>query len=106
MKLPARVARFDDETARIFGVVWHDDLFGPADEDNRSTTNVEEFFAAQHHWLEANLPENGVVLQQESYGEPRLPPHAERCYGTPRDGDRVGFYVHRQTAEIRELPSG
>ena len=103
VKLPARVARFDDETARNFGVVWHDDLFGPADEDNRSTTNVEEFFAAQHHWLEANLPENGVILQQESYGEPRLPPHAERCYGTPRDGDRVGFYVHRQTAEIREV---
>ena len=34
-----------------------------------------------------NLPENGVVLQTEQYGGPKLPPKAQRFYGKPARGD-------------------
>ena len=72
-RVPATVARFDEETASTFGVRWEDDLFGPADQDNRSTTDVEQFFAAQQHWLEATLPENAVILEAGDYGDLKLP---------------------------------
>lgn len=103
-RIPARVARFDDETAAAFGILYEEDLFAPAGEDSRSTTQVEAFFAAQRQWLEANLPENGTILETESWGAGKLPPRAERCYGEPRDGDRIGFFIDPRTAEVREIP--
>ena len=102
--IPATHARFDDETARTYGVLWVEDLFGPADEDNRTTSNVEEFFAAQQHWLEGNLPENGVILEAESYGGGKLPPRSERCYGQPREGDKIGFFIDPRTGKVSEVP--
>ncbi len=103
-RLPAEHARFDEETARTFGVTWQDDLFGPADQDNRTTANIEEFFAAQRHWLENTLPENGVILEAEQYGGAKLPPRSERCYGQPREGDKIGFFIDQRTGRISEVP--
>lgn len=102
-RIPASAARFDDEVARAFGITYTEDLFAPAGEDSRATTQVEAFFAAQHEWLLANLPENGVVLEMEAYGTPKLPPRAERCYGQPREGDLVGFYLDPRTAEVSSI---
>ena len=48
---PVAAAKFDDDLAHAYGVVWEDDLFAPAGEDGRYTTNVEGFFAAQQEWL-------------------------------------------------------
>lgn len=44
--IPATAAKFNDDLARAYGVIWEDDLFAPADEDSRYTTNVDGFFAA------------------------------------------------------------
>jgi hypothetical protein len=96
------MAAFDEETAITFGIVWEDDLFGPAGEDNRSTTNVEAFFLAQRHWLEANLPENGVILESNDYGQPLLPPKAERCWGDAEEGDSIGFAIDPRTGKINQ----
>ncbi|MDA8249134.1 MAG: ParB N-terminal domain-containing protein [Rhodospirillales bacterium] len=103
-RMPARIARFDDETAAAFGILYEEDLFAPAGEDSRSTAQVDAFFAAQRQWLEANLPENGTILETESWGAGKLPPRAERCYGEKRDGDRIGFFIDPRTAEVREIP--
>ncbi|MDA8252903.1 MAG: hypothetical protein M0Z28_27570, partial [Rhodospirillales bacterium] len=86
------------------GILYEEDLFAPAGEDSRSTAQVDAFFAAQRQWLEANLPENGTILETESWGRGKLPPRAERCYGEPRAGDRLGFFIDPRTAEVREIP--
>ena len=103
-RVPATAAKFDEEIARTYGVRWEDDLFGPADKDNRTTTDVEQFFAAQQHWLETTLPENGVILETESWGGGKLPPRAERTYGQPREGDQIGFFIDQRTGEVGEIP--
>ena len=59
--LPAKVARFNDELAQAYGITWTEDLFSPADEDGRTTTQVEQFLAAQGEWLAGNLPEGGAL---------------------------------------------
>ena len=102
-RVSATAARFDEDIARTFGVRWEDDLFGQADQDNRSTTDVEQFFAAQQHWLETTLPENGVILENETWGAGKLPPRAERAYGQPTDDDKVGFYIDQRTGEVGEI---
>ena len=102
-RIPATAARFDEETASRFGVRWEDDLFGPADQDNRSTTDVEQFFAAQQHWLGTTLPENGVILEADGYGGCKLPPRAERAYGQPREDDKLGVLIDPRTGEVNEI---
>jgi ParB family chromosome partitioning protein len=100
-RLLARDAKFDDELARAFGIVWYEDLFAPADEDSRYTTQVDEFLAAQQEWLTRNLPPNGVVLAFDQYGQPKLPPKAQRLYGDkPRKTDKVGHYLNEHSGEI------
>ena len=103
-RIPARISRFDDETAAAFGILYEEDLFAPAGEDSRSTTQVEAFFAAQRQWLETNLPVNGTILETGSWGGGKLPPRAECCYGELREGDRIGFYIDPRTAEVKEIP--
>lgn len=39
----ARDASFGDDLARAYGIEWLEDLFTPADQDGRKTTNVEGF---------------------------------------------------------------
>ena len=98
-------ALFDAEFAAAYGVEYVEDLFAPADEDSRATTNVEGFLAAQHAWVEANLPENGVVLQAEQYGGPKLPPRAQRFYGKPgTGGESVGYCVNENTGQVDTVP--
>jgi len=90
---------------RLLGVEYVEDLFAPADEDSRTTTNVDGFLAAQHAWIEANLPANGVVLQAEGYGSIKLPPKANRYYGTPgKGGESIGYVLDEQTGQVRTIP--
>ncbi len=100
-RMRAADAVFDAEFAAAYGVEYSEDLFAPADEDSRATTNVEGFLAAQHAWVEANLPANGVVLQAEQYGGAKLPPKAQRFYGKPgTGGESVGYCVNESTGRV------
>lgn len=96
-------ARFDDDSTRRHGIVWEDDLFGPGDEDNLYTTQVDAFFAAQEEWLTANLPQNGVLLTVDQWGRPDLPPRAQRIWSTPGPEDRIGHYLDRRTGEVETV---
>jgi ParB family chromosome partitioning protein len=64
-------------------VAWQEDLFASADEDSRYTTQVEEFLGAHYELMANCLPEKGIILEIGQYGEPKLPPKAERVYGKP-----------------------
>jgi len=101
--LPATSARFDDAMAQAYGIVWTDDLFSPSDQDARTTTQVEEFLAAQNEWLVANLPEHGELAELDHYGDPKLPAKAMRTYGKPRKGDRIACYVNACTGEVDQV---
>ncbi len=101
--LPAKVARFDDELARIYGVTWTDDLFVPAGEDGRTTEQVEQFMAAQGEWLANNLPDGGHLAELDQYGSPRLPREAMRSYGQPRKGESIACYVDPRTGEVEQV---
>ena len=84
-------------------MVWEDDLFAPADEDGRYTTNVYGFFGAQQEWLQNNLPERGTVLPQDEYGRPQLPKKAENVYGTPGKNDRIGHYLDPYSGAVKTV---
>jgi ParB family transcriptional regulator, chromosome partitioning protein len=73
----ARDAKFGEKEQAAFGIVWTEDLFAPADEDSRYTTDVDAFLGAQLAWLEANVP-NGEIVQVDDYGAARLPKGATR----------------------------
>ena len=102
-RIPAKVAKFGPDEEQAFGVVWHEDLFEQADEDNRYTSDVEAFFAAQRAWLDANLPKNGVTLDLNDYEQPKLPPKAERIWTKPKKSDHIGFYISPRSGEITEI---
>ena len=68
-------------------MIWEDDLFVPAGEDGRYTTNVEGFFGAQQEWLANNLPERGSLLAQDEVRPPG-----------PAEESRAGL---RQTGQVR-----
>ncbi len=101
--LSAKVAKFDEAMAQAYGIAWTDDLFSPAGEDARTTTQVEEFLAAQNEWLAANLPEGGELAELDQYGRPKLPPRAMQNYGKPRRGDRLACYVDARTGEVEQV---
>ena len=77
-RIEAKFAKFDDDLAAAYGIVWQEDLFTPADEDGRYTTDVEAFFGAQQEWLANHLPARGIILELDQWGGPKLPPKAER----------------------------
>ncbi len=94
-------AVFDAEFTAAYGIEYVEDLFAPADVDSRTTTNVDGFLAAQHAWTEANLPPNGVVLQAGEHGGAKLPPKANRYYGTPgKGGESVGYFLDERTGQV------
>ena len=101
--LPAKAARFGDELARLYGITWTDDLFVPAGEDGRTTSQVEQFMAAQGEWLANNLPEDGHLAELDQYGSPRLPREAVRSYGKPRKGEKVACYVDPRTGQVEQV---
>ncbi|MFA1674216.1 ParB/RepB/Spo0J family partition protein [Rhizobium mongolense] len=101
----ARDASFGDDLRQAYGIEWAEDLFGPADEDNRYTTNVEAFLGAQQEWMSSNLPKKGAIVEVNNWAQPQLPPKAERVYGKPGKGDCTALYLDRdgkvQTAHFR-----
>lgn len=92
----AKDASFDDELARAYGIEWEEDLFGPADEDGRYTTNVEAYLGAQQEWMANNLPKRGIIAETGDYGDVKLPKKAERVYGKPTKSDHTAMYIDRQ----------
>jgi ParB/RepB/Spo0J family partition protein len=92
----ARDASFGDDLREAYGIEWADDLFGPADQDNRFTTNVEAYLGAQQEWMTNNLPKKGAVVEVNNYGQPELPKKAERVYGKPGKDDLTGLYLDRE----------
>lgn len=96
-------ASFGEDERQAFGITWEEDLFAPADEDSRYTTNVDAFLAAQTAWLESHLPKKAVILPTGDYGEPKLPPKAIKLWSKPSAGDAVGKYLDPRTGEVREV---
>ena len=95
-RMYARDASFGDDLAKAYGIEWVEDLFAPADEDSRYTTNVEAFLGAQHEWMTNHLPKRGVVTEANNWGQPVLPPKAERVHGKPGKSDRAAMYLDRE----------
>lgn len=96
-RLYAQDASFDDALAQAHGIVWTEDLFVPADQDGRYTTDVDAFRSAQQEWMTLNLPKKGVIAELGSYGEVRLPPKAERIFGKPKSSDHMAMYLDRES---------
>lgn len=94
-RMHARDASFGDDLAQAYGIHWVEDLFAPADEDSRYTTDVEAFLGAQQEWMTANLPKKGIIAETTSYGEVKLPPKAERVHGKPAKSDCTAMYLDR-----------
>jgi ParB family chromosome partitioning protein len=91
----ARDASFGDDLASAYGIEWLEDLFAPADQDSRYTTNVEAFLGAQQEWMTSNLPKKGAIVEVNNWGQPELPKKAERVYGKPSKSDHVAMYLDR-----------
>jgi len=92
-RISAKAAKFSDEEAARFGIVWEEDLFAPANEDSRTTTQIDEFMAAQQAWLEANLPANGCIVEATAYNQPVLPKGAQEKYGKAGEGDMIAHCI-------------
>jgi ParB family chromosome partitioning protein len=102
-RIPFSAAKFGEDLASAYGVVWLDDLFAPAGEDGRYTTNVDGFFGAQQEWLANSLPEKGTLLTQDDYGRPVLPKKAEYVHGKPTKGDVIGHYLEPHSGEVKTV---
>ena len=94
----ARNARFDDDLARAYGIAWIEDLFAPANEDSRYTTDVEAFLAAQHEWMSNHAPKRGLIVEATRWGEPQLPAKAQRIYGKAGKSDCTAMYIDQHGA--------
>lgn len=95
-RMYARDASFGDDLAQAYGIAWVEDLFAPADEDSRYTTNVEGFLGAQQEWMTIHLPKRGVITDVNNWGQVVLPPKAERVHGKPGKSDRTAMYLDRE----------
>ncbi|UXT85256.1 ParB N-terminal domain-containing protein [Agrobacterium tumefaciens] len=94
-RMYARDASFGDDLAQAYGIEWVEDLFAPADEDGRYTTNVEGFLGAQHEWMTNNLPKRGAIVEVNSWGQPELPKKGSQVYGKPSKSDHTALYLDR-----------
>ncbi|MEY9424166.1 ParB family chromosome partitioning protein [Bradyrhizobium japonicum] len=94
-RMYARDASFGDDLAQAYGIQWAEDLFAPADEDSRYTTDVEAFLGAQQEWMTNNLPKRGIIAETTNWGDVKLPPKAERVYGKPSKSDCTAMYLDR-----------
>jgi ParB family chromosome partitioning protein len=92
----AKDASFGDELAQAYGIQWVEDLFAPADQDSRYTTNVEAYLGAQQEWMTQNLPKRGVIVEASEWGGPKLPPKAEKVHGKPQKSDSTALYLDRE----------
>ncbi len=94
-RMYARDASFGDDLAQAYGIEWVEDLFAPADQDGRYTTNVEGFLGAQHEWMMSNLPKRGAIVEVNSWGQAELPKKASQVYGKPSKSDHTALYLDR-----------
>ena len=94
-RMYAKDASFGDDLAQAYGIEWVEDLFAPADQDGRYTTNVEGFLGAQHEWMTSNLPKRGGIVEVNSWGQPELPKKASQVYGKPSKSDHTALYLDR-----------
>ena len=102
VRLPASEAKFSAAEAEAFGIVWDEDLFAPANEDSRTTTQVDAYLAAQTAWLEANMAEGDCIAGLDDYGRPVLPKGAERYYGQQEEGVSTAYYLDARTGKVHE----
>lgn len=94
-RMYARDACFGDDLVQAYGIEWVEDLFTPADQDGRYTTNVEGFLGAQHEWMTSNLPKRGGIVEVNNWGQPELPKKASQVYGKPSKSDHSALYLDR-----------
>ena len=94
-RMYARDASFGEDLAQAYGILWQGDLFAPADEDSRYTTDVEAYLGAQHEWMASHLPKRGAIAEVNECGQPKLPPKADRVYGKPGKSDHTAMYLGR-----------
>lgn len=99
----ARDAKFDDDLAEAYGIVWVEDLFEQAEQDNRYTTQVDAFLGAQQEWMANHLPKKATILQTDDYGQPKLPPKAQRVWSKGGKGTITGHYVREQDGSIETI---
>ncbi|HCL66050.1 MAG TPA: plasmid partitioning protein [Rhizobium sp.] len=102
-RMLAKHASFGEDLAQAYGIAWAEDLFAPADEDNRYTTDVEAFFGAQQEWLANNLPKRGSIIEANEYGQVKLPAKAQQVYGKPGKGDLTGWYVNQRDGSVQSV---
>src|SRR5271165_971209 len=102
-RIPFSRQNFGDDLAQAYGVVWEDDLFAPAGEDGRYTTNVDGFFGAQQEWLQENLPAGGTLLPTDEHGRYELPKKAEHVYGKPGKADKIGHYLDPHSGDVKTI---
>lgn len=102
-RMLAKDASFGDELATAYGIVWQEDLFAPADQDGRYTTEVEAFLGAQQEWLANNLPKRGTVIEVNDWGQPKLPAKANQVYGKPGKGDNTGWYINPRDGSVQSV---
>ncbi|RWF09373.1 MAG: plasmid partitioning protein, partial [Mesorhizobium sp.] len=95
-RMYARDASFGDDLREAYGIAWIEDLFAPADQDSRYTTDVDAFLGAQQEWMTQNLPKKGVITETNTWGEVKLPPKASQVYGTPKKSDHTAMYLDRE----------
>ncbi len=99
----ARDAKFGEAEREAFGIVWQEDLFAQAHEDNRFTIDREAFVSAQRAWVDANMPKNGAWIEIDEYGREKLPPRANRTWAKPKKGDQIGFAIDPRDGKIHEV---
>jgi ParB family chromosome partitioning protein len=99
----ARDAKFGDDLAKAYGIVWVEDLFEQGDQDNRYTTQVDAFLGAQHEWLSHNLPKKAIVLQTDESGAPKLPPKAIPVHGKAGKGTVTGHYIGARDGAVETI---
>lgn len=102
-RLWARDAKFGDDLAQAYGIVWMEDLFEQGDEDNRYTTQVDAFLGAQHEWMSHHLPKKAIILQTDESGTPKLPSKAIQVHGKPGKGVIVGHYIDERDGAIETI---
>ncbi|MGZ2433862.1 ParB N-terminal domain-containing protein [Rhizobium redzepovicii] len=47
-------------------------------------------------WMSSNLPKKGAIVEVNNWGQPQLPPKAERIYGKPGKGDCTAMFLDRE----------
>jgi len=107
----ARDAAFDNALAKTHGIVWEEDLFAPADQDNRYTRDALRYEAAQRDWIETQLGEADLVVEVDAYGSFVMPEGTRRVWYDDETLPRV-YAVHPRTLKVvsagyvRQNPSG